>query len=338
MRVHKANQIKMSFGKHIDSMLHHDKRQFRDNACRALRMSHDDSEIGATCTTSDTCSIANNSTTLSSSSLIEDIDENDSQRSKCIVEYVNDVMQDLLHKEKLQHSQLRPMSEEHNHCRSAILLWMHAVRERYALLLDTVVLAIAIMDRYFSAKIAETEAPNVVPQLELIHAGAALLLAAALEESFAPDAKDIVAAFTAPRFRKSVAYQQHPMVFQRASMYTEQSLCAATTAMAHTLQFDLWTATFLHFLRRYSRASQHSTGEHEFAKRFCLAALHHYEQAVLQFKPSQLAAAAVYHTRINHPHRFPKPWSKTLTHFSGYEREHVTMIYEKTSQVASINT
>lgn len=295
-------------------------QQHQKRSLHALRVSRDDGDIGLS---TSTC-------TLSSSSVIEDIDESDAECRECITEYAADVMHDLTQKEREQHQQLRPLNDVCVANRTALLMWMEKVRQRFALLLDTTLLAISILDRCAS-KHAEPAAPAVAQEnssdnhfaMNVLHAGAAVILAAALEEVYPPEAKDVLEACTNRAFLPTADIDSvgSENAFARAHMLTRDDICATTSRMARALGYDLWTVHFLHFLRRFSRASQHTVSEHNFAKQFCIAALHDYDNVVLQLRPSALAAAAVYYTRCHFSARFRKPWSKTLEHFSGYSAE-----------------
>lgn len=300
---------------------------------RALRVSHDDGEIGLS-STSGACTLS------TSSSIVEDIDANDAECSKCIVEYVGDVMRDLSLKECEQHAQLCALDAPTTRRREALIVWIDNVRQRSALLLDTMALAVAILDRFASHAFANngatpfnTEAAAPAPpteqSLNVLHAAGSLLLAAALEETFAPSLDDMIWACKSPKNRPPIVDTEQCAAFLSVNALTSDALQRMTRYMASTLNFDLWTATWLHFLRRFSRASQHSTSEHAHAKRYCIAALRRYATVVLPHRPSKVAAAAVYCTRAADPERFRRPWSKTLNHFSGYSEEQVADIVQK---------
>lgn len=287
----------------------------RKTFLHALRISHDDSDVGlSTCTLS------------TSSSVLEDIDENDAERHECIVEYAEDVMNDLRRKEEQQHSTLRLLPPSAVDRRSALLGWSQNVRQRFALLLDTTLMAVAILDRFMSLSV--TGDGTGANDINVMHAGAALLLSAALEETYAPTAEDMLQACISVSFRPpSHTLPESSGVFDNAHMLTRAQLCSATSEMAHALGYDLWSINFLHFLRRFSRASQHTISEHNRAKKFCIEALQHYDAVVLPLRPSAIAAAGIYHTRSSFPQRFQRPWSKTLAHFSGYSEEQAAQYY-----------
>lgn len=273
-----------------------------------LRQSHDDGEVGLTC-----------SHTASSSSMIEDIDAADQHMYESIVEYVSDVVDDLRQKETKQHAALCAMSHQIESDRAKLLDWMLELRHRLSLRVDTYALAVGLLDRYVSSVLRRGEMHGD-PIVTIEHAAGAMMLAATLEETFPPETTEMVWLC-----RKAVEQKADRRLFYDCGHAT---LRTTSWKMASALDFDLWTTTWLHFLRRFSKASRSTKAQHDKAKAICSAMLEKYSEFVLCYRPSQLAAAAVMKTRmLTMPTQ--KEWNKTLAHYTGYSREEIAAIVNK---------
>lgn len=286
-------------------------------------------------------------TSLSSSSLVEDIDAADRGRYECVVEYVDDVMQDLKKKEDEQHSALLGLPTWLEEDRSVLIDWMLAVRQKMSLRVDTYALAVGILDRFLSASFAfapSTSSSAVVRNVNesfeenatakkdesqrkgitVEHAAGAIMLAATLEEIFPPDTADMIQ-FCNQKYKKNGRRTERADRREREELFPfceHNSLRTTSWKMASLLGFDLWTATWLSFLRRYSKASHNNTAVHDRAKAICSLLMQQYNKFVFQFKPSHIAAAAIYcaNTQLE-PAK--KPWNKTLLYYTGYSKQQV---------------
>lgn len=274
----------------------------RSNLCK----SRDDSEIGLIC-----------SQTASSSSVVEDIDAADENMYECIVEYVDDVISDLREKEKEQHALINAIPKQLEDDRFTLMEWMGAIRADASLRLDTFALAVGILDRYINALLRENQnLPDPIIGIE--HAVGAMMLAATLEETFPPDTRDMKRLCE----RKVVSEGGPTRLFYYCD---ETKLRTTSWKMGNALDFDLWTPTWLHFLRRFSKASRNTRQQHTYAKNVCLHLGFYYAALVKKYPPSFLAAVAIMITRINiMPDK--KRWNRTLQHYTGYSDDQIYRI------------
>lgn len=263
---------------------------------------------------------------VTSSTTVEDIDCDDADTCECIVEYVDDVFADLRAAEQRVHRALRPLAADAEAVRATLVRWMTDVRSRLKLRYDTLALAVALLDRYVSGvECADFDAQAPAEGGRLALAAATLMLAATLEEQFPPESNDFV--LECRRACRSGSFG----AARDGAAFSSVNLRKVSWRVATALDFDLWTPHYLHFLRRFSKASQHDTVEHNAAKQLCELAAEHYAALLLRHPPSMIAAAAVYLVRgeraassnvaTNH-----KPWTSTLRHYTGYARHDVACV------------
>jgi hypothetical protein len=195
--------------------------------------------------------------------------------------------------------------------RQQIVDWMCVVRSRLCLRPDTLALAVALLDRYAYHMLAERRSST----LRISHGASALMLASTLEEQFPPESRDF--SFQCRQFAGDVAVRQRDL--------SDEQLRQVSWRVARRLDFDLFTPHHLHFLRRFSRASGHTSDDHNRAKSVCEQALRAHHELVLPYPPSLIAAAAVLHVRRT---KAPpvKPWTRTLHHYTGYRQQTVEAV------------
>eukprot|EP01116_Phalansterium_solitarium_P012168 TRINITY_DN2820_c0_g1_i4.p3 TRINITY_DN2820_c0_g1~~TRINITY_DN2820_c0_g1_i4.p3 ORF type:complete len:142 (+),score=59.68 TRINITY_DN2820_c0_g1_i4:302-727(+) len=90
-----------------------------------------------------------------------------------------------------------------------------------------------------------------------------------------------------------------------------------------TLGFNLGAPSPLHFLRRFSKAARSDSSIHTLSK--YISELSLMEYSMLQFLPSQIAAAAVYIARkmTVADHQEPLIWTKSLEKHSQYSESEI---------------
>jgi cyclin B len=222
----------------------------------------------------------------------ENIDHIDCDDPQAVVEYVNDIYQYLMIKEKdrvdFRYLSLQPDINEK--MRAILVDWLVEVHRMFKLLPETLFLSISIIDRYLSIK---QVARN---QLQLIGISS-MLIASKFEEIYAPECNDFV-------YISDGAYTK-PQILQ-----TEQTIL-------NTLNFNITHPSALHFLRRYSKAASSDYTLHTICKYLIELVL--IDVKFLRFNTSLVSAAAVYLSRAM-TGKYPL-WTGTLHHYSTYPEE-----------------
>ena len=103
----------------------------------------------------------------------------------------------------------------------------------------------------------------------------AMLLASKYEEIYTPEVRDFI--------------------WITAKAYTREEVLNMERNILVTLNFNLSTPTPLHFLRRFSKAARSDSKIHTLSKYITELSLLEYK--MLEYLPSQIAAAAVYISR-----------------------------------------
>lgn len=250
-------------------------------------------------------------TTTASSSTIEDIDRDDAHSTHCHVEYVDDVFANLRAGERRLQALKRALPDTMSRQRRQIVDWMCEVRARLTLRPDTLALGVALLDRYAYHLVAQRKSSS----LRISIGASALMLASTLEEQFPPESRDF--SFQCRTFTGDAAVCQRDL--------SDEQLRQTSWRVARTLDFDLYTPHHLHFLRRFSRASGHTSDDHNRAKRACEQALRAHADLLLPYPPSLIAAAAVMYVRKRKRPEV-KHWTRTLRHYTGYRRSVVEAV------------
>ncbi|KAG4429409.1 hypothetical protein IFR05_015108 [Cadophora sp. M221] len=152
--------------------------------------------------------------------------------------------------------------------RDILVNWLVHVFRRFRLLHETLFLAINILDRFLSEKLVQ------LPRLQL--AGiAAILIASKYEERCPRDIDDYC----------HVANDT----------YTKPQIISAERYVLSTLNYELSYANPMNFLRRISKADDYDIQTRTFAK--CLMEINLLDHRCIKYRPSQIAAAAMYLAR-----------------------------------------
>jgi len=220
----------------------------------------------------------------------EDIDLNDFDDPQSVAEYVNEIYEYLMIKEKdrVEPDYINKIQSDITEKMRAILVdWLVEVHRMFKLLPETLFLGVAIIDRYLSLKHISRD------MLQLVGI-TSMLIASKYEEIYAPECNDFV-------YISDGAYTKHQI------LQMEQTIL-------NTLNFNITHPSALHFLRRYSKASGSDYTLHTVCKYLIELVL--IDVKFLKYSPSLLASASVYLGRAM-TSKSPL-WTSTLHYYSTY--------------------
>lgn len=226
---------------------------------------------------------------------IINIDEGDEDCPQMCTEYVEEIM-DYLHVLERQYV-VRPdymegvQTDVHHRMRAILIDWLVEVHMKFKLLQETLYLTVTIIDRYLET------VPVKRSKLQLVGC-TAMLLASKYEEIYAPEVRDFI--------------------YISDNAYTPEEVLAMERHMLLTLQFRFSNPLPLHFLRRNSKAAGADSATHNTAKFIMELSLVDY--TMLQFLPSQIAAAALF---ISMEINTFGDWDDTIAHYSKFTEESV---------------
>jgi len=238
----------------------------------------------------------NNTVSASNSSIIqyEDIDQNDFDDPQAVAEYVNDIYEYLMEKEKdsVDPAYINNQVDVNEKMRAILVDWLVEVHRMFKLLPETLFLSVSLIDRYLSVTQISRE------KLQLVGV-TAMLIASKYEEIYAPECNDFV--------------------YISDGAYTKQQILKMEQTLLNTLNFNITHPSSLHFLRRYSKAAGSDYTLHTLCK--YLIELMLIDVKLLKYPPSLIAAGSVYLGRAM-TQRTPL-WTPTLEHYSTYAEQQV---------------
>ncbi|EFJ26373.1 hypothetical protein SELMODRAFT_412894 [Selaginella moellendorffii] len=177
--------------------------------------------------------------------------------------------------------------------RGILVDWLVEVAEEYKLVPDTLYLTVSYIDRYLSANVVNRQ------RLQLLGVSC-MLIAAKYEEICAPQVEEFC--------------------YITDNTYSKEEVLIMERQVLNNLRFELTTPTIKTFLRRFMRAAQASyhtpSLQLEFLGNF-LAELSLVEYTFLKYKPSMIAASAVFLAKLT-VDPTEDPWNGTLRHYTGY--------------------
>jgi cyclin B len=219
----------------------------------------------------------------------EDIDQNDFDDPQAVADYVNDIYEYLMEKEKegVDPRYISNQIDVNEKMRAILVDWLVEVHRMFKLLPETLFLAVALIDRYLSLTQISRE------KLQLVGV-TSMLIASKYEEIYAPECNDFV--------------------YISDGAYTKQQILKMEQTVLNTLNFNITHPSSLHFLRRYSKAAGSDYTLHTLCK--YLIELMLIDVKLLKYAPSLIAAASVYLARAM-TQRTPL-WTPTLEHYSTY--------------------
>lgn len=188
---------------------------------------------------------------------------------------------------KSNYIDLQPQLKWHH--RTELLDWLIQVHERFQLLPETLYLAVNIMDRFLSRKIA------TLNRFQLVGI-TALFIACKYEEIHCPTLNDII--------------------YILDNEYTREDILQAESFMLNTLNFEISWPGPMSFLRRISKADSYEYSIRTLSKYFLETTL--LDPRLISSPPSWLAAGAYFLSRIILK---DDQWSLKHCYYSGYTRE-----------------
>lgn len=219
---------------------------------------------------------------------IEDIDAYDHEDPAFCTEYVEEIFAYMKEKElcdPITNYMVHQVDISEKH-RMILVDWMAEVTVKFRLLVETMFLAVNILDRFLQQKAVARS------KLQLVGV-TSLLIASKYEEILTPEVNDFI--------------------WITAKAYTHDEILKMERLILVTLDFELSIPTPLHFLRRYSKAARSDSTIHTLSKYITEVSMVDYQ--LTGYRPSHIAAAAVYIAR-NMTDQTPA-WSKTLAHYTG---------------------
>ncbi|KAJ3691337.1 hypothetical protein LUZ61_020501 [Rhynchospora tenuis] len=200
--------------------------------------------------------------------IIPDIDSLDLNNPLAVVEYVEEIHDFYWRSEDLScvdPSYMSNQSDINERMRGILIDWLIEVHYKLELLDETLFLTVNLIDRFLALQ-------NVVRKKLQLVGVTALLLACKYEEVSVPVVEDLI------------------IICDRA--YTRAELLEMERLMVNTLQFNMSVPTPYVFMKRFLKAAE-SDKKLELLS-FFMIELCLVEYKMLQFKPSILAAAAVF--------------------------------------------
>jgi len=225
---------------------------------------------------------------------VDDIDEGDEENSQMCKEYVMEIyehMRSLENKYAVNPNYMKQQHDINEKMRAILLDWLVEVHIKFKLLQETLYLTATLIDRFLA------KTPVERTRLQLVGV-TAMLIASKYEEIYAPEVRDFV--------------------YITDNAYQTEEILEMERQMLLVLGFELSNPLPLHFLRRGSKAARADATTHNTAKFLLELSLTNYP--MLKFKPSELAASALYLSRqINNDGE----WDPTITHYSHYSAQEI---------------
>jgi hypothetical protein len=267
-----------------------------------------------------------NSNSYQHTGQVDNIDERDTNDPLCASEYVAGMYQYFRTKE--QTTSVRPLYMErqphiNEKMRSILTDWLVEVHLKFKLVPETLYLTINLIDRFLE----KYEVPR--PKLQLVGV-TSLLIASKYEEIYPPEIRDLVyicdRAYTKQEVRRYWQFvHEKKILFKHAKVFLTfnpififYQILAMEETILRTLKYQVTIPSAHAFLVRYLKAAHADRRMVQLACYILDGTLQSYK--LLNFYPSQLAAAAVFIARrcIGR-----NTWSPTLLVHAGYCEEEV---------------
>lgn len=198
---------------------------------------------------------------------VDRLDEADPQR---LGEYAKEIFTYLYsveHRFLPQFGYMRSQTDVNEKMRAMLFDWLVEVHHKFKLLPETMFLTVNLVDRYLEKEAVQRT------KLQLVGV-TAMLIATKYEEIYPPEVKDFV--------------------YITDKAYTREEIIEMESTILRTLEFNITTVSPLRFLERFSRISDMPEKSFNMAK--YLVELPIIEYRMLRYKPSLIAASAVYLT------------------------------------------
>lgn len=200
---------------------------------------------------------------------LPNIDEADNENQLAVVEYVQDIYHFYWYTEACNNLSSNYMSGQvdiNQKMREILIDWLTDVHLKFDLMHETLFLMINLIDRFLSVVYTITR-----KDIQLVGL-TAMLVAAKYEEIWAPKVKDLITISN--------------------NVYTRGEFLSMEKLMLNKLRFNLAVPTPFVFMKRFLKAAQADTQLELLA--FYLLELCLVEYEALKWKPSMLAASAIY--------------------------------------------
>lgn len=200
---------------------------------------------------------------------LPNIDEADHENQLAVVEYVKDIYHFYWYTEacnSLSSNYMLSQVDINQKMRGILIDWLIDVHLKFELMHETLFLMINLIDRFLSMVYTTTR-----KDLQLVGL-TAMLVAAKYEEIWAPKVKELVTISN--------------------NVYTCEEVVSMEKLMVNKLRFNLAVPTPFVFMKRFLKAAQADKQLEDLA--FYLVELCLVEYEALKWKPSMLAASAIY--------------------------------------------
>jgi Cyclin, N-terminal domain/Cyclin, C-terminal domain len=226
---------------------------------------------------------------------VVDIDADDFFNPQSAADYVQDIYDYLRNREDTHPVNARYMLRQldiNQGMRKLLANWMIEVAIEFQLMSETLFLSVSLLDQFLQLR----QVPR--DRLQLLGM-TAMFIASKYEEIWHPPVEDFI----------------HICV----GTYERDEILKMELYMLQTLEYNLSFVTPLQFLRRFSKAARSDPRLHTCCKYFLELSLPQY--GMLSFKPSMVAAAAVY---LGRKLAGKKPaWDDTLEYYTTYSEEQI---------------
>lgn len=225
---------------------------------------------------------------------VDMIDMRDAHDPLCVTEYVSGMYDHFRIKEKTAKVQPNYMTGQHSineRMRSILVDWLIDVHLKHKLVPETLYLTVNIIDRYLE------KCQVLRPKLQLVGV-TALLLASKYEDIYPPSIRELV------------------NICDNA--YSKQEIIAMEEKILKAVEYKITVPSAHAFLVRYLKAGHANRTIVQLSCYILDGTLQHY--SLLQYLPSQLAAAAVLIARKIEGRN---AWSPTLLKYAEYYEEDI---------------
>jgi len=206
-----------------------------------------------------------------------DVDVADLEDPQHVAEYTVDIFRRLTEHERdlLPRAGYMDQQPEINAKMRAILIdWLVEVHTKYRLKMETLFLAVNLVDRFLSLRQVTRK------RLQLVGVSG-MLIAAKFEEIYPPETREFV--------------------YITDNAYSKEELLSMEISMLTTLGFNICCPTVAHFLDRFQRVNRCSE-EHKYLMQYILE-LTLPEFTMIRYSPSHLvAAAALFSNKLLRKH------------------------------------
>lgn len=227
----------------------------------------------------------------------DNIDERDADDPLCATSYVQEMYEHFREKEEATSVRPNYMANQtyiNERMRSILVDWLVEVHLKFKLVPETLYLTVNLIDRYLD------RAEVTRPKLQLVGV-TALLIASKYEEIYPPELRDLV------------------YICDRA--YSRNEILEMEEIILKKLEYKITIPSAHAFLVRYLKAAHADKRIVQLSCFILDATLQSYN--MLEYLPSQLAAAAVFTARRTVGRN---AWSPTLLKYASYTEEEITPI------------